>query len=580
MRGVGAATIASEARARDCLRALSRSVGADEDEPEAVLRSLALSPEAMVLVDGQRRIVFSNDVATQLTGYAEDELVGRTCVDALNFVTCGQRCVLFEDGRICGRPCLMRKRDGSDLNIIKNARALFDAPGRVVGGLETLQDLGELLPRQAPAAGRASDGGPESALRALVGCLDEALLTTDGAARVTSVSAAAAALLGAEPTALLGRPLIDVLGGHARLRRCLAAALGQGKTVACPALPIGPRGDQGVALRLTGMLAPSGHPFGLAVTLYPEATPHAEAFYGIVAESQAMRELLATVGRLAQRDAAVLITGESGVGKEIVARALHEAGPRRAHPFHAVNCAALTATLLESELFGHERGAFTGAVERKPGRLELAGAGTLLLDEVGCLPLGLQAKLLRVLEQRQFERVGGTQTLTLRGRVLAATNSDLGELVARGAFRADLYYRLKVVPLDVPPLRQRPRDVLALARHFARELGEGGAGSGATLAPDAEGALLRYPWPGNVRELRNAVLHALTLGDGRRVRLRDLPREVQLQAALRGEVGPRAEEAAIRDALVRTRYNRAEAADLLGISRTTLWRRTRKLGMA
>jgi Nif-specific regulatory protein len=222
----------------------------------------------------------------------------------------------------------------------------------------------------------------------------------------------------------------------------------------------------------------------------------------------------------------VLILGESGSGKELVARALHRQSPRAAKPFVAINCAALTDTLLESELFGHEKGAFTGAVAQKKGKLEVAEGGTVFLDEIGELAAPLQAKLLRVLQQREFERVGGTRTLQLDIRLIAATNRDLAAEARRGAFREDLYHRLNVVAIRAPSLRARPEDIPQLARAFMERSAARCHRRVYAISPEAERALLSHSWPGNVRELENAIEHAVVLGQSETLLLEDLPESV------------------------------------------------------
>ena len=251
---------------------------------------------------------------------------------------------------------------------------------------------------------------------------------------------------------------------------------------------------------------------------------------GMVGESPAIQALLRLIARLAPQDTSVLVLGESGTGKELVARALHARSPRAGRPFVAINCAALTDTLLESELFGYEKGAFTGAAAQKKGKLETAEGGTVFLDEIGELAPLLQAKLLRVLQQREFERVGGTRTLKLDVRVIAATNRDLAGEVRRGTFREDLYHRLNVVALRVPPLRERPGDILPLARHFLAGAAARCRRRVAGLSPEAERCLAAYSWPGNVRELENAIERGVVLGDSDVLLPEDLP-ETVLDAA-------------------------------------------------
>jgi Nif-specific regulatory protein len=248
--------------------------------------------------------------------------------------------------------------------------------------------------------------------------------------------------------------------------------------------------------------------------------------HGMVGESEAMRQVYQLIARVAPTDSTVLIRGESGTGKELAAQAVHQNSPRRARPFVAINCAALTETLLESELFGHERGAFTGALAQKKGKLEVADGGTLFLDEVGEMSPVMQAKLLRVLQEREFERVGGTRSIRVDVRVITATNRDLEEAVRQGAFRQDLYYRLNVVSFEMPPLRARREDVPLLASYFAAKYGAKFKRKVTGLSPEARELLAAYDWPGNVRELENAIERAVVLGSTERIRPEDLPETI------------------------------------------------------
>lgn len=319
--------------------------------------------------------------------------------------------------------------------------------------------------------------------------------------------------------------------------------------------------------------------------------------HGLVARSPQMLRIVHLVESLHSSEANVLITGESGTGKEVLARALHAHSPRSSGPFVAVSCAALPADLLESELFGHVRGAFTGAVRDRTGRLDLARGGTLFLDEAGEIPLPVQVKLLRVLQERVFERVGESTPRPLDARIVAATNRDPKEAVRTGRLREDLYYRLRVVPIHIPPLRERTEDVELIARYLLARIG-GRAGRAVQLSPDTLAALERYEWPGNVRELENALEYAVALGRGQTVQVEDLPPEVRATeppasgaadrtGEARSGAPPRAteppidrpdpEEAPIRAALERNLWNRSKAAADLGMSRTKLWRRMREL---
>jgi DNA-binding NtrC family response regulator len=305
-----------------------------------------------------------------------------------------------------------------------------------------------------------------------------------------------------------------------------------------------------------------------------------EDSHEMVGQSAEMRKLAGLVGQVARTTATVLITGESGTGKELLARAIHRQGPRRERPFVAVNPAAITDTLMESELFGHERGAFTGAYQRKLGRFELAQGGTLFLDEIGSLKPELQAKLLRVLQEREIERVGGTHTVKLDVRIIAATNADLRQAVASQMFREDLFYRLNVVQITVAPLRDRREDIGVLADHFVRRYRQQFGKPVAGLAPEALAALAEYSWPGNVRELQNVIERCVALADGRLIRLSDLPLEFMIpdagvSANAAGaldleEAHDHFERQIVRRVLDRVDWNQSEAARLLGMHRNTL----------
>ncbi len=305
---------------------------------------------------------------------------------------------------------------------------------------------------------------------------------------------------------------------------------------------------------------------------------------GIVGKSGVQRRLLELIERIAPRDTTVLITGESGTGKELIARALHQKSTRKDRAFVAVNCAALSETLFESELFGHEKGAFTGAVALKHGRFEVAQGGTIFLDEVGELALSLQAKLLRVLQQREFERVGGTQVLKLDIRVIAATNRDLSEDVREGRFREDLYHRLNVINLHSPPLRDRKEDIPLLARYFLERSAQRCKRQVQGISAEAEEMLMQYSWPGNVREIENSMERAVVLGVSDWVLPEDLPESLLESAPAAGNaryhssVG-QAKREAILEAYSQGNGDYKLAARALGLHPNYLLRLVRNLGL-
>ena len=308
-------------------------------------------------------------------------------------------------------------------------------------------------------------------------------------------------------------------------------------------------------------------------------------FDSIIGNSRSIRELKKEALNAAANQFPVLITGESGTGKELFAHAIHHSSPRKVYPFIRINCAAIPKDLLESELFGYEKGAFTGArAAGKPGKFELAHRGTVFLDEIGDLPLEMQPKLLRVVEAKEFERVGGTRVIKSDFRLISATNQNLDQMIAEGKFRKDLFYRLNVIPLNIPPLRKRKADLLPIARHLLDQLKEEAAMTGIRIDPDAATFLKQYEWPGNVRELSNMLERTLSTLESDTIRYTDLPFYMQRersqgsggQKATIKDVQAKAEKDAILTALKETGYNKAQAAKLLGIHRTLLYKKMKK----
>jgi len=337
----------------------------------------------------------------------------------------------------------------------------------------------------------------------------------------------------------------------------------------------------------------------------PEQDGSSENRYGIIGRSGGIKDLYAVLDRVADTPTTVLITGESGTGKELVARALHENSSRRDKPFIKVNCAAIPRDLMESELFGYERGAFTGAVGSKPGRFELASTGTLFLDEIGSIPIEMQVKLLRALQESEFERVGGIKTIRVDVRLVAATNSDLRKEIELGTFRDDLYYRLNVIPIRLPSLRERVEDIPLLGGHFLQKFNLRLSKHLTGISDDAADVLIRYPWPGNIRELENVIERAVLFADGARIEAADLPAEIRdqtVQPRPRASMPPlpteppsalaldglkeqvkaamtRLERELILRALDQTTGNVTHAARLLKISRKGLQLKMKELGL-
>ncbi len=436
---------------------------------------------------------------------------------------------------------------------------------------------------------------PDSFL-AIFGSLREGVIVVDPELRIMAMNGAAVELLGRDLESLAGRSVCDLFGQQPCPSDVLTEALRSGKPIldfqTTITLADGSRGY--VLIRTAPLQRRHGPPVGIAlilvdvteVTALRKQVDARERMGAIIGRNRRMRDLYRLIEQVAASDASVLVRGESGTGKELVARAIHHASGRADGPFVQVNCSALSESLLESELFGHVRGAFTGAVGDRRGRFEEAHGGTLFLDEIGDVSPVVQVKLLRVLQERVIERVGDNRPIRVNVRIVSATNRDLEALLAAGRLREDFYYRIKVVSLLVPPLRERREDIPLLVAHFLSRPGPGG-GAGAAAAPEvsqeAMEILLRHDWPGNVRELENALEHARVLGRDGVIRPEHLPPEIRRPAprsSLRElPAHSEAEREAILRALRQTGWNRTRAARSLGVDRTTLWRKIKEHGL-
>lgn len=565
-----------------------------------------LFTDAVFLVAPDRRVLYWNRAAEALTGYTRAEAIGHPCLTAVHCEACEGCCGVFEYGNVRDVPLTLRRRDGTHIEVLKSATVVYSPTGAPTLGIEVLRDMSVWNERERTC--RASQQAAEEQQTRLRGVLDsvtEGIVGVGADGTVRFVSASAQSLLGVTEEEAVGRTVAAIVG--AEVARHTTHVLESGGAVnstrvavATPANAIIPASVAVSPMRL------ADSPEGALILLHDmreeergmrERLRSGDFAYGaLISRSPRMREVFDLIDHVAPTTATILIQGESGTGKELVAREIHRRSRRAGGPFHAVNCAALASEILESEFFGHERGAFTGAVFTKKGRFEVAHTGTIFLDEVGDLRFDLQAKLLRVLEERAFERVGGTETIRVDVRVVAATNRDLMAMVRAGAFREDLFYRLRVVPLPLPPLRQRVEDIEPLAEHHLKRIAEREGKEPLRLSTGARRRLMEHRWPGNVRELANAMEYAAAVADGDAVREQDLPRELRegeaappvvpvassapssvpapmpldFPSPARGSLGERGR---IEAALTQTRWAHAEAAQLLGMHRTTLYRK-------
>ncbi len=457
---------------------------------------------------------------------------------------------------------------------------------------------GEAVPDREALARWLDGVGGAAALTALAGLVEgAAVFIVDRERTIRHWNAAAERLLGFRAEEVLGQHCLEANRCPECLRGCGIAEHGR---VSGTRLTLYHADGEPVAMRkhAQAFFDADGSFQGGIEVLVPEAPERidegpedrslaglkAETFHGLVTRSPALRQVFTIIANVAETEATVLVRGESGTGKELVARAIHELSHRKNAPFLAVNCAALTATLLESELFGHVRGAFTGAVRDHAGLFKRADGGTVFLDEVAELPVDLQAKLLRVLQERSFIPVGGDRAVSVDVRIVAATHRSLRGEVKAGRFREDLMYRLRVVPIFLPALRERREDVALLLRELIERHNAQGPRRIEHIAPEAMRVLLDHPWPGNVRELKNVVEYAFAVGRGSELRLSELPPEFREPRAAPphrsgGSAAPENEAERIRWALRESGGAIDRAARLAGMSRATFWRKRRRLGI-
>lgn len=552
--------------------------------------------DAIIAVDQDRRVLSMNPSAEALTGYSEREATGQPCARILGSSVCGEQCpfheAFYQDRQVTSFDVRVSNRRGEQVPVCINTSVLRDASGRKIGVVESIRDIRHIL-KLIEQRERAVEETRKLAaqLEAILESTGDAILAVDLDGLIVSFNSAAEELLGYRRDEVLGRPVEEICRGEfCPLRETLERGEG------LPASELNLRVRDGSLVPVwfrTALLRDGGRKITGAVAIFRDLREvrqlradwrEAHGLDRLIGKSAAMRAVRERIQQVAPTDTTVLILGESGTGKELVAEILHSLSPRWDKPLVKVNCAALPETLLESELFGHVRGAFTGAVSDRKGRFELAHGGTIFLDEIGDLPLPLQVKLLRVLQEREFERVGSTRTIRVDLRVIAATHRDLETMVAQGQFRQDLYYRLNVVPIRIPPLREHREDIPLLAEKILDELAARTGNRRKHLTPQALRRLMDYDWPGNVRELENALEYAVVTSSDDWIQPEDLP-------ALRSPTGRAGREAALsaarsqaeREALVAALESSAtlsEAAQRLGVSRATLWRKMKRLGVS
>ncbi len=564
-----------------------------------ILRSI---PDSVLTIDREKQLVALNKPAQALTRREESAAAGRPCGEVLRSEICGTTRCPFEQA-FAGKETVtnfnvtMRNSTGAEIPICINTSPLKNAHGEIIGVVETIRDVSHINRLIAELRDQRNK------VQAVLDSIAEGVLTVNQAGIITSCSRTAGRILDRPVNDILERPFTTLFPQNPTGPESpLTETLRTGRYIRDREVTLTDRQGNPIPVSLsTGPFRDeAGTLLGAVCTVrdlreierIAEERRTRSPFVGIVGKHPKIREVFDLVEMIKDSDSTVLLHGESGSGKGLFARALHDLSQRRAFPFVKVSCAALPETLLESELFGHEKGAFTGAIKERKGRFELADKGTIFLDEIGDLSPTVQVKLLRVLQDQEFERLGGNQTIRVDARVIAATHRNLPHLMREGKFREDLFYRLNVIPIHIPPLRERKSDIPLLVEYLLDRFAARGKGKATSLSPRTMSLLMDHPWPGNVRELENVLEHAMVCCKGAVIESEAMPHSLLLGRPEPGgkslrppardrQPTPRAlsEKETILRSLESSRWNRGLAAARLGIDRTTLWRKMRRLGV-
>ena len=579
-----------------------KPVRANSQMPSQTDVPVELLADGVMVLDKKLKVIAFSEGAERITGYSREEATGKSCQELFRSEMCAGECpakTTLKTGQVLSNSRYqIFTKDDDEIPICVSTAPLRDKQGKVVGVVETFRNLAEVRDLTA----RLSQVNREvlrekDKLSAIMNSITDGAFTVNQEFRITSFNKSAERISGFKAKEAIGKECHRIFRSSICQGECpLKKTLRTGEAVTNYELEIFNKQNKPVPISVNAALLrdENGEVVGGVETFrdlsqlksLTEELKGRYSFGNIIGKSNEMRTIYNLINDVAPTNTTVLLEGETGTGKELVAHSLHYNSPRREGPFIVVNAAALPDSLLESELFGHVRGAFTGAVSDRKGRFEAADSGTIFLDEIADISSALQAKLLRVLENREFERVGDTKTKKVDIRFIAATNQVLEEKVAKKEFREDLYYRLNVVAIRLPPLRERREDIPLLVNHFVTEFNRTMEKHVKRISPEAMDVLLDHPWPGNVRQLENAIEHAFVHCRGDTVLPQHLPAELQtigrtiLETASLGQKPlDSLEEELLRTILEKTKWNHGEAARLLGISRTTLWRRMKKYGI-
>jgi len=559
---------------------------------ENTLESFA---DGVVAIDRDFKIISFSEGAERITGYAIVDVIGKNCRKILNGELCGNKSplsnVLNAGEPLTNIKTQIKSISDETIHVILHATPLKNVKGEIIGVIVNFRDIEEIYKLHAKLY------KDNARLIAILHSITDGVLTVDKEWRVTSFNSAAEKITGFRTQDVIGKHCYHIFQSKTCKENCpLRKTMNTNIPVYDYELEIiNARGETIPISVNTALLVDEADNIVGGVETFRDLSTYKHLreelnqrynFGNIIGKDKKMREIYSLLKTISVTDTTVLIMGETGTGKELVARAIHHNSPRKHRPFIKVDCTALPETLLESELFGYKKGAFTDARADKPGKFELADGGTIFLDEIGDLPPSIQSKLLRVLEEHAFEPLGAVKTAKVDVRVVAATNRDLQEAIRQGRFREDLYYRLHVVPITIPPLREKPEDIPLLIDHFVETFNKKFGKTITGVSQDAMDILVDYAWPGNVRQLEHAIEHAFIHCKGRTIQTKHLPEEIkQKQSPLVDRIFDKEapiqeiEREVVLEALKRNNWNKKKAARALRISYVTLWRKMKKFNI-
>lgn len=566
------------------------------------INSKVFAPEGIVAINKDKKIILFNEAAGRITGFQIREVISKS----IGFLFTGTdkkndliKRSLSSDEIYSNIPLTINCADGKKLPVTASITPLTQPVQGIIGIIITFRDTQEILSLYGLIDEKNNEIIEEkNKFETIFHSLLEGTFTINANWEITSFNKAAEEITGFSIAEAVGKKYWQVFPSEeGKEDPQLRAFISEHQKALLREMTIIRKNGSRVLVRINSapLLDISGNKIGRVVTfedisLERNLSQHIEErfhFNNIIGHSKPMINVFNMMENVIHTDSTVLITGESGTGKEVIARAIHLNSERKSEPFIALNCTAFAETLLESELFGHEKGAFTGAIHTKPGRFELSGNGTLFLDEIGDIPLTVQVKLLRVLENRQYERVGGTRSLSLKARIVSATHRNLELEIKEGRFREDLYYRINVINIHLPSLYERKDDIPSLVNYFMDKYNKKFKKEIHYISPEAFRIFFHYRWPGNIRELDNVIEHAFVVCNSDAITVEHLPlklQEVNNEAALNDNsrsTNPleAAEKQSLIDTLHKFNGNRAKTAEALGINKTTLWRKMKKYNL-